>query len=124
MRLIEVQEIENTPTLFVEDPYADLVSDELYTALLGRVVEKAYQMSTERGGEIAVAAHDKDMKRLLKGMADKGELDYDETTFTTTFPLSRNGVEYSDSFGGRVLSGTTVSCHQAGYFIIDAENDE
>ncbi|MDO8655751.1 MAG: hypothetical protein Q7K45_00805 [Nanoarchaeota archaeon] len=125
-RLLEAEELPENPVLFVEEPYADLVSDELYRSILGRVTEKAYAMSKETGKSIAVAVVDTDYKRLLKEMAEKIELDYTEETFTTTFH-SRNGKEYSDAFGGGpqgavVKNGQQCSRNDVGYILITAES--
>lgn len=126
-RLMEVEELPDMPTIFIEEPYEDIVSDDLYRALLTRMVEKAYAMSEETALPIAVAAHNDDYKRLLEEIAGQLKIKYKTRTFTTTFPASRNGREYSDGFGGGphgsiVFSGQKYSCENVGYVVIEAED--
>jgi len=123
LRLIDVsniEEIEGLPVLFLEKPYANISSPDLLKSMVGCVIEKAHRMSKEKSGSIVVAVQDPEYKKILKEIANQAEIDFSVDTFESVF-ISRNSTEYSDAFGGKVLSGTEVKADRVGYIIIEAD---
>ena len=124
VRLIEADELEDTPVLFVERPYADIASNDLFKALLGGVIEKAYKMSRETGEPVAVAVQDNDYCKILKKLAKGMKIDYhSDKTLHSSFPRSRCELEYSDAFGGKIGRDRIVRASDVGYVIINHEDN-
>jgi len=122
VRLLDVNDID-APILFVERPYADVLSDDIYKVVLGAVIKKAYKMSGETGQQVAVASKDEDYKLLLSELAGELDIEYDTMNFNARFQNSRNTFEYSDAFGGKIKQGTVCKANDVGYIILNHEDN-
>jgi hypothetical protein len=120
-RLMQEETMEGMPIIFVERPYSEIVTPDLYKVLIGHVVEKAFRMSKELKKPVAVAAENEDYCKILEDLADKAAVEFNTMDMYTTFAKSRNEFEYSDGFGGKIKNSQRVNCTKAGYIIISGK---
>jgi len=119
-RLLDTDNLED-PVIFIEKPYADIESLDLYKVIVGSIMGKAYKMSEEVGDNIVVGANYDSYKSLIKDFAKKMDISYKTKNITSSF-ISKNKCEYSDGFGGRVNTGQKRSA-KIGYVNINAEDN-
>ncbi len=111
---------EETPMLFLERPYANAWSEDYSKAVLISVLEKAALMSKEINHEVAVGTVDERYVNALKSLV-KDEVKVLSYKKNITFPNSINPVEYHDSFGGNLKSGSTVKGNSVRYVLVGAD---
>ncbi len=110
---------DNTPTLLVENIYANEWRDDYGVVLLGSLADKAAAINEETGKEVRIAvpyhsgydAHDTNIqvKNALERFSSQYKVYIHEDKINVTPAQSKNKFEYWDCGPGKVTSGSSVS---------------
>lgn len=129
---VELEPEEDTkfegPMLFVETLYTNLASENLYKAILGEVIDKAYRMSEQTGEPVAVGVSCESYCNALEALAERAEIECYEDNIKLNLPESMNAFEYTDGLrsehghAGCVKSGSEVK-GSVKYIVINHENN-
>ncbi len=119
MSLVRLVDWDNTPTLLVENIYANEWSDDYGIALLGSLADKAAAINKETGKEVRIAvpyhsghdAHDTNIqvKNALERFSAQYKVYIHEGKIDVIPAPSKNKFEYWDCGPGKVASGSSVS---------------
>lgn len=118
MSMVRLVEWEGTPTLLVENIYANEWSEEYGIALLGSLADKALAIYEDTGKEVRIAipgssghdCHDTNIQvsSALKKFGEKYKVEIFEERLYTNPAESKNQGEYWDCGPGMKDSGATV----------------
>jgi hypothetical protein len=132
MSMVKLVDWDRTPTLLVENTYANEWCNDYGVALLGSLADKALSMYEETGKEVRIAApvysghegHDTNIQVLpaMERFSEKYRVELDRGHMQLNPARSKNTSEYWDCGPGKVPSGERVSFDVA-YITFGGEND-
>jgi hypothetical protein len=130
--MVKLVDWDRTPTLLVENTYANEWCNDYGVALLGSLADKALSMYEETGKEVRIAApvysghegHDTNIQVLpaMERFSEKYRVELDRGHMQLNPARSKNTSEYWDCGPGKVPSGERVSFDVA-YITFGGEND-
>jgi|GEM_PF-6932267 len=106
-----------SPIVFLERPYAARWTKDYGKALFAQAAQTALEVSEELGEPVAVGSNDPRIIEIMKDFVKQYKFKLFKKTYERTLPKSKNTYEYSDSFGGCIISGARINRHMHYIFI-------
>lgn len=113
-----------SPMLMIERPYAKRWTRDYGRALFAQVAQRALEISELLNEPVAVATNDDRIAEVMEDFTKQYKKEYQSKkhrkNYSRKLPKSKNDFEYSDSFGGCLVSGQKIQ-RQINYILIAQE---
>lgn len=97
-----------SPVLLIERPYATRWTGDYGRALFAQIAQRALEINEVLHEPVAIASTDPRIIEVMGDFVKQYGFKLHSMNYERTLPESKNGFEYSDSFGGCLESGSKV----------------